>query len=165
MDKLKALIANLNAIAEWYEGAVEKAEAAKDVVEVLKFFQTMKEDHAELDKARKRIYHALNRLDKSILPKRFEDMDVDKVAVPTLARSFYTLDKMSASIVDKPAGFEWLRSNGGEDLITETVNAGSLASFVRDMILEQGVEPPPDVIKVTQYQVIGSSKYTPKKDK
>ena len=62
----------------------------------------------------------------------------------------------------KDKGFKWLRENGLGDLISETVNAGTLASAMRNMILDQGIEPPDDVIKVTTYKATSINKYTPK---
>lgn len=62
--------------------------------------------------------------------------------------------KWSASILDKPAGFSWLREHQAGDLIQETVNAQSLASYAKRKIEEDGVDLPPEIFKV------GTTPYT-----
>lgn len=115
-----------------------------------------------LDGAAKKVYHTKDRLDKNVMPERLADYGMDMIRVPEIARSFSVLDKTSASMVDKAKGFEWLRHNNLGDLIQETVNAGTLASAMRNMVLEQGIEPPEDIIKITSYKATSINKYTPK---
>tara|TARA_Y100000310_G_scaffold324866_1_gene387314 strand:+ start:6373 stop:6903 length:531 start_codon:yes stop_codon:yes gene_type:complete len=134
---------------------VTPAEAAKFLFEV-------KEFHKKLDAITKRFYHVMNRTDKTHLPKRMEEYDVDKIRIPSLARSFSVLEKTSASFVDKEAGFKWLRDNGHGDMIQETVNAGTLAAFCRSLLSEEGIEPPSEIIRVNSYNAISITKYSPK---
>lgn len=125
-------------------------------------FFALKTEYDALDKAVKVLYHVKDRIDKSILPMRMEDFHMDMCRVPEIARSFSVQDRLSASLIDKPKGMQWLRDNGLGDLIQETVNAGTLASAMRNMILEEGREPPEDLIKTTKYNTISVTKYTPK---
>ena len=162
MTALKQIIAKLEDIAEWCEQAADRAEKANDLTAVLTFFHDFKTDYRALDAIRKRIYAALDRLDKSVIPAAFERVEQDKVRIPSLGRSFYPLQKHSATMPDRNKGMEWLRDNGGEDLIQPTVNASALASFIKEKILDEGVEPDPEIIKFTTYYITGSSKYTPK---
>ena len=105
----------------------------------------------------------MDKLEKHTLPQRFETVGEDtKVRVPELARSFYKQTKYGAKMKDQEAGYAWLQDNGGQDLIKETVNAGSLSAFLREKLKEEGIEPDPDVIEMTSYATIGSSKYNPK---
>ena len=48
------------------------------------------------------------------------------------------------------------------DMIQETVNAGTLSAFIRNMILEQGIDPPEDIVKVSTYSTTSMVKYRPK---
>lgn len=136
----------------------------KDLVQAVKFYYHAKEAHTALDEVRKRLYHIVDEYDKAILPAKFGDSGLDLVRVPELARSFYPSDKFSARTVDKDKLFEWLRSPGVNqaEIITETVNASTLAGVLKSLMLEQGIEAPEDVAVLTKYQTIGSSKYTPK---
>ena len=134
-----------------------------EIAELARRFWTLKTLHERADKARKQLYHIVNAIDKGIFPAQLEKRDLDMVRVPELGRSFYSQDKTSASILDKEGGYKWLRENGHEDLIQETVNAGTLASFARNLQIEEGIDLPEDLFKVTTYSTTGSSKYTPKK--
>lgn len=118
--------------------------------------------HDSLKKQLTRIYHVMNALDKGVLPKLFEHHGVDMVRIPELGRSFSVRQMTTASMVDKENAMKWLHDNGHGDLVQETVNAGTLASFIRNMILEEGTEPPEELFKVNTYKTIGSNKYNPK---
>ena len=101
-------------------------------------------------------------LDKHLIPLRLKDAGLDLIRVAAVARSFYVVTKTSATMLDKVRGFDWLRANGQGDIIQETVNAGTLSAFCRSLILEQGIEPPSDIIKVSTYDTTSMTKYRPK---
>lgn len=121
-----------------------------------------KEGYDKLDALVKKLYHFKDRLDKHTLPTRMADAGLEMFRVPSIARSFSTVEKTSASFIDKQKGYEWLRNIGQGDIIQETVNAGTLAAFCRNMVLEQGQEPPTDIIKMSSYSVTSITKYRPK---
>lgn len=134
-----------------------------ELADVATFFFLLKERYETLDKAVKRLYHVKNRIDKGILPAKMEHAGTDMIRVPEIARSFSKQEKMSASMADKEATFQWLRDIGQEELIQETVNSGTLASFCRRLMLDEGIEPPEDAVRLTTYYTTGINKYTPKK--
>lgn len=144
---------------------VDSADKIETIEEFASFFWSIKQAYAELDEARKLIYHQLDRLDKSIFPEYLERLGTDKVRVPELGRSFYVTKKFSVKQLDKEGVMEWLRNNGGADVIQETVNASVLTSFVQDLMIEQGIDPPEGVLELTSYNTIGSSKYNAAKSK
>lgn len=119
--------------------------------------------YEDVDKQVKRVYHFQDMLNKHLLPERMKEQNSGGFRVPTIARSFSIVEKTSASFLDKEAGLEWLRKIGQGDMIQETVNAGTLAAFCRNMILNEGLEPPEDIIKVTTYSTTSMVKYRPKK--
>ena len=132
------------------------------LVDKIKFYHTIKELHGRLDTARKRIFHVQDRYSKGVIPEAMDEMGVDKLQVPELGHSFYPLTKYSAKLVDKERGMAWLRENGAEALIQPTVNASSLAGYLKDMMLNEGIEAPEDVAQLTVYRITGASKYNPK---
>ena len=132
-------------------------------IESVEWYWALKCAYDELDAARKDVYKLKDELEKFILPSKLDALGVDKIRVPELGRSFYTQTKYSASFPDKEKGFEWLRSSGNGALVQETVNASTLAAFCKNMVLEEGIDPPEDIINFRSYQTIGSSKYTPPK--
>ena len=125
------------------------------------YFQ-LKEAYTELDTARKMMYKRLDYMNKAAIPEMLERMGIDKIQVPEIARSFYILTKSSASMIDKDAGFKWLRERGDGALITETVSAGTLSSYMKDLITNEGIDPPDDIFRFSTYNTTGMSKYTPK---
>lgn len=128
--------------------------------DLLQRWWRLRAEYDALDMVRKRLYFALDRLNKQVLPKKFEDAGFASVRIPEMGRSFYPLTKLTASIPDKEKGYEWLKQVGGEDLITKTVNAGSLAAFVKSLIEDTGEEPPEDAVRTNTYTIIGTAKYT-----
>lgn len=130
--------------------------------DLAKNFFYVKEEYDRMEKARKRIYAVKDTLDKFLLPNVLEANGTDMIRVPEIARSFSIRMMSSASMLDKERGFEWLREQGHGDLIQETVNAGTLSSFFRNLLLEEGIEPPDDIFKVSTYKSMSVNKYTPK---
>ena len=116
----------------------------------------------DLTEVRGRVQETIEDFKSKRILDKLDAMGVDKVAVPTLRRSFYPKLHHSASMPDRKAGMEWLRENGGASLITETVHHQTLTSFVREMIEEQGMEPPPEIVRFKSHRSLGSSVYTPK---
>jgi len=62
--------------------------------------------------------------------------------------TIYMSDRTTATIVDKQAAFEWLRSQGLGDIITATVNAQTLAATLKQHVKETHVDPDPEVIRL-----------------
>lgn len=114
-----------------------------------------------LDERRLRLYNLKDKMSKVLIPEALGRAGLDKVSVPEVGHSFYILDKYSASMVDRDKAMEWLRKNKAASLITETVNAGTLAAFLKEKLLKEGVDPP-ESIRFTEYKITGTSKYTPK---
>ena len=104
-------------------------------------------------------------MDKFILPTKFDASDLDLIRIPELARSFYPTTKYSAKTLDKEELMKWLRDLGQDALISETVNSSTLAGFLKERMLEEGIDPPEEIVQLTTYKSIGSSKYTPKEGK
>jgi hypothetical protein len=140
-------------------------EIDKDVApgkELATLFFRIKEANGLLETSRKAVGNFSALMERNLLPHVLERMGVDMIRVPEIARSFSIQQKVSASMIDRTKGLQWLRANDLGDLVTETVNAGTLSSSVRRMIIDQGIEPPDDIFKVTTYNSIGIAKYNPK---
>jgi hypothetical protein len=66
-------------------------------------------------------------------------------------------DHWSASILNREAGFDWLRKTGNEGLIIETVNAQTLGAFAKEEV--KAKRPlPDDIFKVTARPYISIEK-------
>lgn len=161
-EKLLGIALSIEGIAKDIGDGMEQLEKSNSVEPVAHAYWALSEAYKALDAARLKVYHHKDRFEKQLFPSFMERMGVDKVRVPELERSFYILQKYSAKQHDKEKAMDWLREHGGEDLISETVNSGTLAKFLQDYINSTGVEPDPEVMELTTYNTIGSSKYTPK---
>lgn len=152
---------HLNELADQIQGVIDEF-PKMSIADRARFFFQLKEAYADLDKARKRIYAHVDALNKHHIPEMLENAEMDKIQLPDLGRSFYILTKNSCSMVDKDAAMSWLRDRGDGALIQETVNAGTLASYMKDLITNEGIDPPEELFKVSTYNTTGISKYTPK---
>ncbi len=152
----------IDALAATITEHLAKLSAEGNTTKLLVAYFHLTEQYKRLDVARKGIFHIKDHHDKKVIPELFETLEQDKIQVPEVARSFYPLRKYSASIVDKPKAFEWLQTQGLKDIIQPTVNAQTLASAIKDKVLQEGIDPPPDAITFTTYSITGMSKYTPK---
>jgi hypothetical protein len=148
-------------LANEIEREVEYIEA-RTLAEACTFYVGLKADYEALNNARLLVYNSVDKLNKQIIPSKLNAAGVDKIQIPELAKSFYIATKYSASIIDKTKGYEWLRENNYGDVIGETVNAGTLAALCKSMILDDGIDPPEELIKFSSYETTGVSKYTPK---
>lgn len=127
-----------------------------------KCFFEAKEAHTMLENARKAVGKKIDFMNKVMIPEMLEAHGSDKVQIPEIGRSFYILTKTSCSMLDKEKGMKWLRDRGDGSLISETVSAGTLASYAKDLVVNEGVDMPDDIFKLSTYNITGVSKYTPK---
>lgn len=138
--------------------ALEKSPPA----EVATAYWMISEAYDLLDTRRKQVYALQDNLNKYTVPTVLQKFDMDLIRVPELKRSFYITPKYSASILDKERAYVWLRANGLGEIITETVNAGTLSKALHDLVADTGKDAPLDIFELKTYNVTGSSKYTPK---
>lgn len=162
-EKTNRLLAELEELVQTTENIFDYLQAGGDITQLLVAYYRFKSFYDDLDAIRKRFYAIKDRIDKHIAPEALEQSGMDKVSIPEVERTFYIIDRYSASIIDKPAAFKWLRENGASELIQETVNAGTLASYLKSLVLEEGKDPPEDLFKFTPYRTTGIAKYRPKK--
>jgi hypothetical protein len=161
--KLSDVHATMVKLAEQMEQWAETAkEEPPKPAELAILFFNMKEGYKAVDGARKRVYHVVDMVEKYLMPKVMEDNDLDMIRVPEIARSFSLRNQLSASMIDKDEAMKWLRKEGHGDLIQETVNSSTLSSFIKSLIIDEGIDPPEEYFKVSQYKTTGINKYTPK---
>lgn len=160
--KLAEITAALVETAKTIEDYIERIRRDGQAKDIMVTYFHLYEDYKALDEAAKAIYHLKDKMDKFLVPEALENLGTDKMQIPDVARSFYINTKWSASIIDKERGFEYLRANGAGSLISETVNAGTLASYAKDLMVNEGRDLPEDIFKVTTYRTTGMSRYTPK---
>lgn len=161
-DDIDQCVAKITDVAESVNDFCENRVDNYELSDVCALYFLIKTHYEAIDRAKKEWSKLKTFMERAIIPEKMEKADVDMVRLPDLARSFSLQKRYSASIVDKEAAFKWLRESGNEDIIQETVNAGTLSSFCRSLMLDEGIEPPEDAVKVSSYNAIGVNKYTPK---
>ena len=130
--------------------------------QIAEFYFHLDTAYENADTARKRVYHVNDMLNKYLIPTRLKDAGLDLIRVASVSRSFSVVTKTSATLLDKEKGFEWLRSIGQGDVIQETVNAGTLSALCRNLVLDQGIDPPADIVNMRSYDTTSMTKYKPK---
>lgn len=152
---------SLDVLVDQWKKIVDELEKSDDLNRLCVNLFHLNQQYEEINLLRKKMGELYDRMNEGIVPKAFEDAGCDKFAIPELARSFYPLPKYSASIVDNEKALAWLRKNGMESLIYETVNRQTLAATLRGRLVDEGKDPP-ESMKLEKYVIVGSSKYTPK---
>jgi hypothetical protein len=126
----------------------ESAINANEAPDLVRFYADMRE---ELESMASTITE-LNKLDKDMsysrIPACFDAHGIQNIRIPGYGLVGLTR-RWSCSILDKPAGYKYLRDNGQGGMIIETVNALTLGAWARSETEEKGKEPPDDVFKTT----------------
>jgi hypothetical protein len=90
------------------------------------------------------------------LPTMFANAGVKSIKIDGVGRVTVN-DHWSASILNREAGFVWLRKTGNEGLIIETVNAQTLGAFAKaELKAERPL--PDDIFRVTARPFISIEK-------
>ncbi len=161
MEKKLEVYTQLERLIAQTEDQFQQIEKSGKLVDLCVAFFHFCETYQQIDGLRKRLYHLLDSLDKVVIPTTMQAQGVEKLSVAEVEHSFYILPKYSASVLDKEAAYKWLRKNGMSELITETVNSGTLAARLVEMVLQEAKDPP-ECIDFKTYNITGMSKYTPK---
>tara|TARA_R110000751_G_scaffold196938_1_gene302114 strand:- start:348 stop:803 length:456 start_codon:yes stop_codon:yes gene_type:complete len=103
---------------------------------------------AELSKGYKAL---LDNYKKIIVPAFFQERGIGPIVVDAMRFSVSTSSRTSIPAKNKPAAYQWLRDNGLEDLITETVNSGTLSATGKSL-LEDGIEMPGELFEYYAFE-------------
>lgn len=124
-------------------------------------YHHLKSAYERIDNVRKAMGEKVDDLKNRALPEMLTDKKINTISVeiePGLSYRFSKSLRWSCSMTDKIAGPQWLRDNGHEGLITETVNSSSLSSFAKQYIQEQGMDLPEAIFKVSTMNFISGTK-------
>ena len=98
----------------------------------------------------------IDSLSYEILPTMFGNQNVKTIKIDDVGRVTVNV-RWSASMIDKQASMEWLRTSGNEGLIIETVNAQTLGAFAKAETVA-GKPLPDHLFKVSTAQHISITK-------
>lgn len=141
LNDITAFLNEINdEINRHFEGRIE-------LPELLASFVRFKRAYDEMESARKRIYKTLEALKNHTVPESLREHGVRNMSLESVGARVQINTRVSASMLDKVTGMEWLEENGHGGLITRTVNSSSLGAFAKEL-LEEGGDLPDDIFKV-----------------
>lgn len=117
-------------------------------VKLAEIFIVVKAANEIIEENRKVIGGLFQKMSYETIPEAFER---DKIKTLT-TESGYRLTvsvRFSVSMLDKEAGIGWLRKNGMEAIVQETVNSQTLSAAIREKVEKYNLDPPDDIFKVS----------------
>lgn len=151
IDWLERVTRGLTQVAEQIRAETNEVVATNDHVKVIKHFDHMRKASEQIKLAREALQDLTDRLSKEQIPDLFRYIREKTGEKPPFkiegVGSVSVSNKYSCTILDKDAGYNWLRNNGHGGLITETVNASTLAAFAKELIEGEGKELPAELFK------------------
>lgn len=152
---LSGVAATLQKIAATINDEGNAAVATGDHVEVVKHFHDLREINETIKDARQWLKDIEDAFSTTHIPDIFRAVrertgqkppfNIEGIGKVSVSHRF------SCSIIgtDKTIGHNWLRENGHEGLVTETVNSSTLSAFAKDMLENKGEELPEDIFKTS----------------
>jgi hypothetical protein len=140
-----------------YEDTAEAIES-NDPIVVATHYSQLRDARELIKDARERLDELETRMSREDVPNVLRANKLPKgIFIEGIGRVGLS-QRWSASIIDKDAGFQWLRNNNHEGLITETVNSSTLSAFAKDMFVNHNLELPEDIFKVGQMTITSITK-------
>lgn len=130
-------------------------DAAKEVLELMtyaelgEFFTTLQNELAEYESRAKRLKRLAEVVTDNIIPTKLEEDDFQNVPLKSLGKRWQVRHEMRCSVKsgEKEHLFDWLRENGHESLISETVNSSTLKAFYKEQS-KAGNATPDDMLNL-----------------
>ncbi len=156
---LSFMAKDLEKIAQAVAPRAQECEQS-DVLQVVRAWHHLRSSYEQLDAHRKQIGETLERMSREVIPTLMEEAGVKTVTLDDVGYRFTVSARLSASIPQdvKADAYDWLRENDYGDLIIETVNSSTLASFAKNLIEEEGKELPPELFKLTTMKYTSATK-------
>jgi hypothetical protein len=115
-------------------------------------FKLLQQQYADAKETAANIYHIFDFLRKQIIPATMDEQGFTTVKIEGVGRiqiGFQT----SAKQLDKEALFQWLRDNGHPEIVAETVNSSTLASFLKAQLADGESIPDENIVDFSTYEV------------
>lgn len=143
LDEVVRILKECNLrLADWLERSRTLA-----VPDLLRQYWAIGEKYEKLDIERKAMNAMLEAISRHTVPEILETEGVKTISLEDIRRRFTVSTRFNCTMLDADAGKAWLRANGHEAIITETVNSSTLSAFAKSQIQEQGNELPAEIFK------------------
>lgn len=124
----------------------EERHRLADTVEAVRLMDAFKRFTEDLaDRVKSPAEKAYDKMRFTVVPAFMEDAGITNITVEDVGRVNIT-DDISVKVEDKEGLREWLVEHEREDLITESVNAQTLAAFIRAQMRESAKSKIPPII-------------------
>jgi hypothetical protein len=131
---------------------------AGNLGDALRFYADLKTKYELLDEQRKRIYEQIETVSRKTIPEMMEEQGIKTITLDDIGYRFTVQQRFSVSMPDKDAGMIWLRKNGLENLIQETVNAGTLTAAAKKRVEQDGLDMPPELFNMSYMAITSMTK-------
>lgn len=154
LKALDAVISGLETVTGAIRQDTEKVLLTNDPIEVVKHFDALRKSQERVKVARKALEEMADDLSIVKIPLLFGNKSVKTMNIEGVGRVTVAY-RWNASIIDDPKkgkkiGMDWLRKNGAASLITETVNAQTLAAYAKELFESKEQDLPAELFKVGQ---------------
>ncbi len=147
MEALETLVDLSTQVAAMVRRETEEVLLTSDPIEIVKHFDLVRDVVDKVKTSREALAEIADNLSTVEIPTLFSNRNLKTITIEGLGRVTVS-HRYSVSMLDKPAGMDWLREHGHGDLIQETVNSSTLGAFGREM-LEAGTELPERLFKTS----------------
>lgn len=111
----------------------------------------MKEELEAATRVKAEFQKSYDFLSIDVIPEKMDEQGVDSIKITGVGRLALTSDiRCNILAANKKAVEDWLRENGHEAMISETVNASTFKAFVKEQMRNEG-NYPKDLINVAPY--------------
>lgn len=146
LERLTFVCGYLAGVTSAVRDDTNTAIATNDHVEVIRHYAALRQATKQIKEAREALDEIEERLSREHVPDVMRAAGIRNTTIEGVGRVTLS-NRWSCSMVDKEAGIDWLRNNGHDSLIIETVNSSTLAAFAKDMSLEHGFDLPDNLFR------------------
>ena len=140
MLELSVICERLAKMAEEVREETASVIATNNHVEIIKHYDKVREVTLRIRDSREALTKLEEQLSREWVPHAMMMADIRSTTIEGVGRVSLG-HRWSASILDKPDGYKWLREHGHGGIITETVNAQTLGALAKEMNAD-GLEIP-----------------------
>lgn len=127
--------------------------ASMDLLQLAKALVKAKDRYDKADKISTAAKEELDYLARKVIPDRMDEENVQSTVFVGVGRLQKRGEMQVSTPADKKAEmFKWLEKHGFKDLISETVNASTLKSLIKER-MAQGKPIPDDLVSIHMYQI------------
>ena len=157
---IEGVSAEVTKVGDYVNGTVKKMDAVKASVAYVR----IKELTDALADVASRMSKIRNDLATEILPQKFDTEGVGSINLKELGLQVTISEILRVSIPpkNKEDAYQWLKDNGLEDLISDTVNSSTLAATIRSLLAENK-EVPEDIFNLALMKNTSVTKLKSKK--